>query len=143
MLKNYESSSPLPNIFAEIEKTLATHGAKQITRDYDGQGRISAITFVIPTNKGDLLVKLPARFDRVKQIFDNQGLRYKPEQPYRTAWATIRDWLSAQMALFDWEMVKMDEVFLPYVVWNGMTLYEAFIGDKLLPGKPEEGQVLP
>lgn len=145
MLKNYESSSPIPNIFAEIEKTLATHGAKQIVRDYDGQGRIISIAFIAPTPKGDLMVKLPARFDRVEQIFKEQGIRYKPEQPYRTAWATIRDWLSAQMALFDWEMVKLEEVFLPYVMHEGITLFEAFTQGKLLPkppGQPEEGQVI-
>ena len=39
MLKNYASTASLPNIFAAIEKTLSSHGAKQIIRDYDGQGR--------------------------------------------------------------------------------------------------------
>lgn len=146
MLKNYESSSPLPNIFAEIEKTLATHGAKQIVRDYDGAGRISAIAFIVPSKRGDLMIKLPARFDRVEQIFKEQGVRYKPDQPYRTAWATIRDWLSAQMALFDWEMVKMEEIFLPYAVGrDGQTYFEHFDNGtlgKLLTG-PEEGEVIP
>src|SRR5437868_3227569 len=108
-LKNYESRSPLPNIFNEIEKTLSSHGAKQIVRDYEN-GQIVAISFVIISKKAPLAVKLPARFDRVEQIFKTQGIRYKPEQPYRTAWATIRDWVSAQMALLDWEMVKMEEV---------------------------------
>jgi len=126
MLKNYESSSPLPNIFAAIEKTLTTHGAKQVTREYDN-GLITAISFVVDTKRGPLAVKLPARFDRVKEIFDQQGHHYKPEQPYRTAWATIRDWIDVQMALIDWDMVKVEEVFLPYAVGNnGKTLFENF-----------------
>ena len=125
MLKNYQSSLPLPNIFADIEKTLTTHGAKRIVRDYNNIGKIVAISFVVSANKGDLFIRLPARTERVKQIFDNQGIRYKEDQPYRTAWATIRDWISAQMALIDWEMVKLEEVFLPYAVGkNGQTYFE-------------------
>lgn len=125
MLKNYQSESPLPNIFSTIEKSLATHGAKQITRDYDGQGKVTAIAFVIETARGKVAVKLPARFDRVEAIFREQGYKYKPDQPYRTAWATIRDWVEAQLAILDWEMVKLEEIFLPYMVTKtGQTFFE-------------------
>jgi hypothetical protein len=124
MLKNYLSKSPLSNIFGDIEKTLVEHGAKQVSRDYDN-GKIIAISFIINTKSGDLKVKLPARFEQVEKIFINNGLRYKPDQPYRTAWATLRDWISAQMALLDLEMVKMEEIFLPYVTDpNGRTFFE-------------------
>lgn len=124
-LKNYMSRSSLPKIFSDIEKTLATHGAKKVIRDYDGEGKINSISFVIPTLKGDLGIRLPARYDQVERIFRDQGIRYKPDQPYRTAWATIRDWVSAQMALIDWKMVKPEEVFLPYAInRDGKTFFE-------------------
>lgn len=145
MLKNYLSSSSLPNIFGAIEKTLSSHGARQIIRDYDGQGRITSISFVIATKRGNLGIKLPARFDQVERIFKEQGIRYKPEQPYRTAWATIRDWVDAQMALIDWEMVKPEEVFLPYAVGkNGKTFFDSFESGELpqLESGIEEGKVL-
>lgn len=123
-IKNYLSRSPISNIFSDIEKTLSSHGAKQVTRDYDN-GRIVAISFIVATPSGDLKVKLPARTDRVEQIFENEGIRYKPDQPYRTAWATLRDWVAAQMALLELEMVKMEEIFLPYVMDpNGKTFFE-------------------
>lgn len=125
MLKNHASRSPLPNIFAAIEKTLVQHGAKNISRDYGAEGRIVAISFIVATKKGDLGIKLPARFDQVERIFQQQNLRYQPDQPYRTAWATIRDWVDAQMALIDWEMVKAEEVFLPYAIHRtGKTFFE-------------------
>jgi len=137
MLKNYQSSSPIPNIFRDIEKTLTAHYAKQVVRDYDN-GKIVAISFLVDTKRGPMAVRLPARFDRVKAIFDEQGIKYKDEQPYRTAWATIRDWVSAQMALIDWEMVKLEEVFLPYAVGrDGKTYFELFEDNKLLK-LPEE-----
>jgi hypothetical protein len=139
MLKNYESDSPLPNIFAAIEKTLSEHNAKQVTREYDN-GLITAISFVVETKRGPMAVRLPAKIDKVKAIFDQQGYRYKEAQPYRTAWATIRDWVAIQMALIDWEMVKVEEVFLPYAVGrNGKTFFESFeSGDiPLLEGKAD------
>lgn len=144
MLKNYASTSALPNIFNAIDKTLTTHGAKQITKDYDQQGRIKAISFIITTKKGDLGVKLPARFDQVQRIFDEQGVRYKPEQPYRTAWATIRDWVDAQMALIDWEMVKLEEVFLPYMKdHDGRTYFEVLENRNFSLGTGvEEGEII-
>lgn len=143
-LKNYASKAPLPGIFAAIQKTLISHKAKQVTYDYDENGRVIAITFLVQTKTGTLPVRLPARFDRVKQIFDEQGLRYKEDQPYRTAWATIRDWLDAQMALLDWEMVKMEEIFLPYAVdRNGRTYFEV-IEERgfLLDAGAEEGKII-
>lgn len=125
MLKNYTSTAALPNIFNAIEKTLTTHGAKQIIRDYNNIGKIVAISFVVPTVKGDLAIRLPVRTERVKAIFDEQGVRYKEDQPYRTSWATIRDWIDVQMALIDWEMVKLEEVFLPYAIHpTGKTYFE-------------------
>ena len=143
-LKNYTSSSPLPNIFNAIEKTLAEHKAKQIIRDYDGQGRISSISFVIDTSKGSIGIRLPARFDKVERLFQEQGINYKPEQPYRTAWATLRDWIDAQMALIDWEMVKPEEVFLPYAVnRDGRTYFEVIESQGFqLEAPPEEGTVI-
>jgi hypothetical protein len=144
MLKNYASTSALPNIFNAIEKTLAAHRAKSIIRDYDGQGRIKSISFVIDTPKGEIGIRLPARFDKVEKIFQDQGIRYKPDQPYRTAWATIRDWVDAQMALIDWEMVKPEEVFLPYAVnTDGRTYFEV-IEDRgfSLESGAEEGQIV-
>jgi hypothetical protein len=123
-LKNYKSRSALANIFADIKRTLISHGAKQIVEEYK-EGEIVSISFLVSTAKGEIGIRLPARSDRVAQIFEQQGLRYQPDQPYRTSWATIRDWISAQMALIDWEMVKMEEVFLPYAVdQDGRTFFE-------------------
>ncbi len=144
-LKNYASSAALPNIFADIEKTLISHGAQQIVKDYDSAtGKTTALSFVIKTPNGNLAIRLPVREDKVRQIFKNQGLRWKIDQPYRTAWATIRDWIAAQMALIDWEMVKLEEVFLPYAVNNqGKTYFEVLESRGFQLGSGiEEGTVL-
>ncbi len=127
MIKNYASKSPLENIFRAIQKTLAEHKAKQVMFNYDDQGRCAEIAFIVATPNRDLQIRLPARVDRVEELFERQGVRKRfPDQAYRTAWATLRDWLDSQMALLDWDMVKMEEVFLPYVVIDpaGHTIFD-------------------
>src|SRR5947199_98298 len=47
------------------------------------------------------------------------------QQVYRTAWKNIHDWIDAQLALVKTEMVKMEEVFLPYMQdKQGVTFFE-------------------
>ena len=55
------------------------------------------------------------------------------DQAARTAWRTIKDWIDAQMALVAVEMVKVEEIFLPYVYDErlGQTLFEAIENRKL------------
>ncbi|GAH89911.1 unnamed protein product, partial [marine sediment metagenome] len=60
---------------------------------------------------------------------------------YRVAWRNIFHWISAQMALLETEMVKMEEIFLGYVITpGGQTIYEVMAGKGFLlgPGKKEE-----
>ena len=47
------------------------------------------------------------------------------EQARRVGWRIIKDWLEAQMALLELNMVKIQEVFLPYIIGiDGKTIYE-------------------
>ena len=148
MLKNYASTSPLPNIFEAIEKTLAEHGARQIVKNYDHQGRIVEMSFVVETAHGVLPIRIPVKFDNVEKKLQEQGVRYKPDQPYRTAWATVRDWIAAQMAFVDWEQIKVEQAFLSYgITPTGQTFFEVIQdgGFRLESGpkdKVEEGKVI-
>ena len=40
------------------------------------------------------------------------------------AWRILKDWVEAQMALLDIEMVKFEEIFLPYIEVQGQTVFE-------------------
>lgn len=151
MLKNYKSGAKknaggVKFSFDKIQKVLIDHNAKSINYEYK-EGRTIGLIFVLEVKGADYGFKLPARIENVEAIFKKEGIRYDPEQPYRTAWANLRDWIDAQMALIDTEQAKIEEVFLPYLVVdtkNG-TLFEkmeengfkqiAFVG-------PVEGQLL-
>jgi len=66
---------------------------------------------------------LPIQVHKVMEIFKNQVnekklpkkyLRNK-EQAYKVGWRIIKDWLDAQLSLLAIEMVKIEEIFLPYI----------------------------
>src|SRR6266516_2976611 len=98
-IKNYTSDKPIDKIFAELQQTLGTHGAKHISFEYGDDGVISH-----------------------KRGKENT---YGYEQAYRVAWRNILDWVLAQMALLEIGMAKMEEVFLPYMQdRDGVTFFE-------------------
>jgi hypothetical protein len=136
-IKNFTSDKPIDRIFAELQQTLGTHGAKQISYDYGDDGKVQGVQFVIKVNKRFIPIKLPARVEKAQAILKKQweeGLishkrgkenTYGYDQAYRVAWRNILDWVQAQMALLEIGMAKMEEVFLPYMQdRQGVTFYE-------------------
>jgi len=133
-LKNTYSSKPIQNIFNDIEKTLVKHGARQIVKQYDEAQRAVGITFVIKIAENKFVpVKLPARLAEVDKVLREQGFRYNENHVYRVAWRNIEDWISSQMTIIELGMVKMQEVFLPYMTDRfGTTYFENYESGKLL-----------
>ena len=128
MLKNYRSGMPIQRIFESLSQMLVAHGARRITYEYGADGRASGLSFAIETPRGVLPIRLPARVEKVGKVMERQraeGWRH-PEQHYRTAWKNIHDWIAAQMALLETEMVRLEEIFLPYLVdRTGRTFFES------------------
>ncbi len=62
-------------------------------------------------------------------------------QAVRTAWRIVKDWVEAQMALVETQMVTTRDVFLPYAVMrDGRTLSQHVQSDPgflLGPGSAE------
>ena len=49
-------------------------------------------------------------------------------QAVRVAWRIIKTWVAAQLAFQETEMVKMEQVFLSYMITgDGRTLYQAMV----------------
>ena len=127
MLKNYRSESK--NTFDKIQKILASHKARQVFFDYEDNGRVKTLGFSLEIKGKFVGFRLPARVEKVELLISNK------DQAYRTAWANIRDWLDAQMALIDTEQVKMEEVFLPYAIGrDGKTFFEMVENNNFLLG---------
>ena len=96
-------------------------------QDYDGQGRITSLSFLVDTPAGPRGIRLPANVDAVHAVLQRQKVKCDREQAERVAWRIIKDWVEAQMAILESEMVEIDEIFLPYMVnQSGQTLFEAY-----------------
>jgi len=143
-IKNAQSVMSISKIFDIIKKTLVTHKARHITESYDDNGRINAIEFVLLINGLEYPFRLPARVQAVEKIlYTNVFLsKTQKEQAYRVAWANIRDWIAAQCALIDTQMVKPEEIFLPYMIArDGRTFYEVMNERQfLLPARSEASE---
>lgn len=124
-LKNYTSEGR--NTFDKIQNILSVHGANKVMFDYK-DGKVFAITFSLEIDGKVMGFKLPALVENVTEImFGGENGWGKPrviteknrEQAYKTAWANIRDWIDAQMALVATKQAKVQHVFLPYLVMKG------------------------
>lgn len=134
-LLNYTTTVDVFKTIAEIQKNLVKHGAKKIVQDYDDDGNIAALSFLIETPLGIRGVRLPANADAVFDVLTKQKVRCDREQAERVAWRIIKDWVEAQMAILESAMVRIDEIFLPYMVDdNGRTLYQAYAENRLRIG---------
>lgn len=128
---NYTTTIDAYKTVSEIEYILMKHNAKSIMKNYDGNS-ITGLSFLIDTGSRQIPVRLPVKADECLQVLKKEKrenprkqIRDTREQAERVAWRILKDWVEAQMALLDIEMVRFEEIFLPYIETNnGQTVYE-------------------
>ena len=134
-IKNYTTKVPAAQSVAEIVGALAEHGATKIQQEYP-QGKPVSVAFAIDTPAGPRGFKLPSSADRVQAVLVAQKVKVDAAQAERIAWRILRDWVAAQMAILETEMVAIDQVFLPYMTdARGNTVYELYQSQQLLLGE--------
>lgn len=132
-LLNYTTKVDVYTTLGAIQGQLVKHGARKIMQGYDDAGHITALSFLVDTPGGPRGIKLPANVDAVHTVLTRQKVKCDREQAERVAWRIVKDWVEAQMAILESEMVQMDEIFLPYMVnKTGNTLYEAYRNNQLM-----------
>ena len=135
-LLNYTTKIDPDKTAQEIAKCLSMHGASAVLTEYSPENSYaSAISFQIKVGEQKMGFRLPCDW---KPVFANLTKnakirpyhakydRWKGEQEMqavRTAWRIVKNWVEAQMALVETQMVTTAEVFLPYAVMkDGRTL---------------------
>jgi hypothetical protein len=143
-IANYTTTVEALKTVGEIQGILVGHGAKSILMNYGKDGTIESLSFIIPTSYGDIPFRLPANPHALLKVFEKQNLppRYcNYQQAVRVAWRIVRDWVRAQMAILETEMVKPEQIFLPYMVsHDDKTLYEAMVDHRFYLEEGEGGQ---
>ncbi len=137
-IRNYTSKVPANRSIDEIQTALVKHGASGIIYEYEqGTGRIAALKFLLPINGNSVGFALPVEWRKFQRVLQEQQVsRYSDEDyVYRVAWRNIRDWVLAQLALYETQIVELPQVFLPFAVGKGgATLYQQVIEGQLLLG---------
>jgi len=133
-LLNYATSISAQKTVGEIMGILAGHGAKAILMNYDADGQIESLSFQIATANGTIGIRLPVNPDAVLKVMSRQGVTRKylnRAHAIRVAWRIVKDWVKAQMAIVETEMVRTEQVFLPYwITPSGKTLYDHLVDTK-------------
>jgi hypothetical protein len=127
-LLNYTTNVNAARTVGEIQEKLAKAGAHQILHEYSDGGVVTALSFRIKTKFGDMAFRLPANIHKVREVLRKQFPRSKAawDRAPNVGWRILKDWIEAQLALIQTEMVTIEEVFLPYLQDDkGTTLYEA------------------
>jgi hypothetical protein len=128
---NYTTTVDAFKTVSEIEYILMIHKAKSIMKNYEGQS-ITGLSFLIDTGFQQIPVRLPVKIDECLKVLKKEKrenprkqIKDTRDQAERVAWRILKDWVEAQMALLDIEMVKFEEIFLPYIeLPEGQTIYE-------------------
>ena len=126
---NYTTTVDAFKTVSEIEYILMKHKAKSIMKNYDGES-ITGLSFLIDTGRQQVPVRLPVKIDECLEVLKTEkkngakGVKATREQAERVAWRILKDWVEAQMALLDIEMVKFEELFLPDIEAGNGTVFE-------------------
>ena len=136
-LLNYTTRIPAAQTALEVQGILARHGAKAVMIQYADDGSAEALSFQIKHGDGALGFRLPIEPNAVLKVlgeqYDSGKLRsHQPrpnrEQAVKVAWRILKDWVEAQMAILETQMVTMEQIFLPYMLTGeNKTLYEVMV----------------
>lgn len=135
-IKNYTTKISAMGHMAAIQQSLIEHGAVGIQTMFDADKRVSDLSFGLKTKDGkNMSFQLPCQWRKFQQVLKEQQVRRwdEDEYCYRVAWANLKDWVLAQMALYETEMVTMPQIFLPFATAkDGGTLFDMIDKGNLL-----------
>jgi len=137
-LLNYTTGVSVRRTASEIQDALVKAGAHAVMAEYR-DGECIALNFAVPTSFGQRAFHLPVDPIPVEKILRRQAGRGQIERRYsnadqaaRVAWRIVKDWVEAQVALIETEMVSLEQVMLPYMRAEGdKTVYELMLEHQL------------
>lgn len=130
---NYTTKVAAGKTVGEVHQMLVKHGASAIITNYENQQPVG-ISFRLPTPHDVRDFSLPVHAENVQRVLAAQyrdgAIRstYATEdQAARTAWRVLKDWLEAQLAIIEAELMSFDQVMLPYMQMGELTVYDAYV----------------
>ena len=135
---NYTTKVSPERTVNQIQAILVKAGARGIMIEYQDKKPVTVV-FAIEYRSQEISYRLPCRWERVHHLLKESAGRnaYKTEEhAHRVAWRIIKDWVEAQLAIVESDLVDLPEVFLPYAIGqDGRTVYESFESRNFLLGE--------
>lgn len=136
-IANYTTDVAVEKTMGEVVGALQRRGVVRISTMYEDDGSPAGIAFTLKTPYGPRDFELPVRTEGVYRALlrerqGNSRIKATPDQAAKVAWRIAAEWLRAQGALIDAELVSMDEVMMPYMLdgRTGKTAYQLYIGEQ-------------
>lgn len=115
----------------EIQRMLSKYNVAAMMTEYEGK-QVSSVSFRLDIAGKPLSFQLPCHWRGVAEVLKNDqralkriGKHNLETQSVRVAWRIIKDWIEAQLALVEVNMVTLPQIFLPYAIMpDGRTLGE-------------------
>jgi hypothetical protein len=132
-LLNYTTKVPVGRTLGEMQQKLAKAGARGVMIEYDEFGEAAGLSFKIETSFGMQGFTLPVDVAACYKVMERERVSGLDDaRAARVAWRILKDWLEAQLALIETQMVTLDQVMLPYMrAEGGGTVYDAIVGGRL------------
>lgn len=135
-IKNYTSEQPATTSINLLKAVIIKAGATQITERYENQS-ISGFDFVIPVQNMQLTFNMEAKVEKVYQFMLKarktnttaaQRINIR-KQAERTAWRNLWELTVLQMDMIKLEQMEHLQIMLPYLTYEGRTVYERLKSD--------------
>lgn len=135
-IKNYTTRVSAEKSVGEVMSLLARKGARKVMTEYDSNGEVVAVCFILHIGGNELPFSLPLRADSILKILQNEKKAGRLDKvafrdvnmshARKVGWRILLDWLDAQLALVEIGMAQMEEVFMPYLwsIQKQKTFYE-------------------
>lgn len=126
---NYTTKVAPSKTVNEIQAILGR--CKHVTRvrvEY-GAGEVTAVLFEILVSGSEVSFRLPCNAEGVLKALqrDRVDSRFRNlDHAKGVAWRIVKDWIEGQLALVDANQAQLAEVFLPYAIINGQTVFKLF-----------------
>lgn len=138
-IKDYTTKIPAARTAAQVQEVLRKAGASGVAIQFE-DGEPAALAFTVNTQLGFREFSLPTNWQAVQAVLIKQrvppALR-NAEHARRVAWRITKDWVEAQLAIIQTEMVTIDQVMLPYMRTDtGSTVFEQYRDQQLLLEAP-------
>lgn len=137
-IKNYTTKVAAARSIEEIQHALVKNGATGILYEYEpGKHTVKSLRFILSINNNSVVFSLPVEWQKFQVVMKRQNIkRWNDEEYcYRVAWRCLRDWVLAQLAIYETQIVELPQIFLPFAMGNdGKTLYEKVVDGRFLLG---------